>query len=157
MSLRSAVIARWNFAGLDSSIDKLFPYSGKGIDLVITPASQQSVGGNVVAPALEAMPRCRLILDQEVPQGETADESLFSRNVFLYVIHTVLTTLETYKALIEPAFENSHRFSTNPFAMTGCTVTEVTPLGADEHIREKACFLEVAYHVEYHRARRLPT
>lgn len=156
MSLRSAVIARWNNAGLNTSIGLLFPYSGKSIDEILSVERRQPEGGAVAAPNVEPLPRCRVVTMDEVPQGDTAEEKTFSRCFFLYVISDRLTTLEAYKPLIEQAFENSHKFSSNPFAMSGYSVTEIDTLGSDEHVREKACFLEIGYKVLYHRARRLP-
>lgn len=153
MPSSAGVVKRWGDAGLNASIATIYPYSGDPLKL-LTGASQEQGGGAIASPNEQMLPRARYATLDSDPLGDTADEKLFEQKVLLFVVAKLKTTLKTHLSAIESAFENSQNLATNPFVITGYTVTEVEPAGSRIHVAEHACLLEMVYCVRFHRARK---
>ena len=121
VDIMAAIYARWNAAGLNTSIAELYP-AGEG-----TKASQNKAG----SPEGDALPRAEYYATTPAPSQKTRGSRVHQSMAVITVRDkTNEAAVGTFVKNIRAAFVNSESAGTSPMTMTGGTVLEVDDGGS---------------------------
>lgn len=112
ISLFDAACARWDSANLHESISPLrLDKSGGPAGMI------EEISSGTSSPDGETLPRSRFCESPATLEETTSASKTYLQFFILTCYSLDLDDIKTYQDAIISAFENSHRLSTNPFAL----------------------------------------
>lgn len=152
MTLAKAICQRWSDAGLDDSYKQLWEGDPEGPDHMLKAggADLKSDGG----PKNESLPRARYnVMDHELV-ATTGASKIYKSGFFIFLYSKSITELNSTAEDVIEAFENSHKFTTNPFELDEGCIVNLEFSGRQDHTRYgEVLFTELLFEISYTRPR----
>jgi hypothetical protein len=156
MTMHRAIVDRWNNAGLDESINLLWLGSPEGPEHLIKAGGSdlKSDGG----PKNEKLPRARYVVLDQMELYRTSASKIMKAPFFFFLYSKSPADLGTYTEDVISAFENSDKFSENPFEIDEGCIVNLDWVGTQQNTGYgEVLFSEIAFECIYTRPRIKPS